>query len=196
MEYFATLRLPNRTMEILNRCHLYLQAITISDIASACGKYILPAAKTGSTAPIRSSTLQWVFQGRPSKSEWAIWRSTLAHLEEHDRLCQPLGLWLCSTHQQWEYSLQPTTNTLYYRHRDLQYCYQPIVQPNPRTPQQSRPWYDRHRSIPIQGFPSEPLHPVSLEHDSAMTGSLFQVATSPTPIPVPDERQQQEHIGQ
>ncbi len=29
-----------------------------------------------------------------------------------------------------------------------------------------------------------------------MTGSLSQVATSPTPTPVPDERQQQEHIGQ
>jgi hypothetical protein len=47
MEFFNRLGLPPKTVEQRNRCHLYLQVITISDITSACGKYILPSIKHG-----------------------------------------------------------------------------------------------------------------------------------------------------
>jgi hypothetical protein len=67
MEFFNTLGLPTNTMERLNRCRLYLKVITISDITSACGKYILTGIKYGHTSLVRHSELEWVIQGKPTK---------------------------------------------------------------------------------------------------------------------------------
>ena len=69
MEFFNTLGLPPKTMEQLNMCRLYLQVITISDITSACGKYILPSIKHGQATHGRHSTLEWVIQGKPTKAD-------------------------------------------------------------------------------------------------------------------------------
>jgi hypothetical protein len=185
MEFFQTLHLSHTTMEQLNRCRLYLQVVTVSDISSACGKYILPMTKTGNIDPARSSTLRWVTQGKPTKADWSIWARSLAHFEQHGRLIQPLGPWIATTHQRWEYFLHPETHIVYFRRDNTQHSYTPIIQPNPRTRQQSRPWYDFHSPTPLLQYPQGPLHPVTLEHDFAITGSLFQVAYSSNPIPQP-----------
>jgi len=133
MEFFRSLHLPHTTIEQLNRCRLYLQVVTVSDISSACGKYILPTIKTGNIVPARSSTLRWVTQGKPTKADWSIWARSLAHLEQHGRLIQPLGPWIATTHQRWEYFLHPQTRIVYFRRDNTQHSYTPIIRPNPRT---------------------------------------------------------------
>jgi hypothetical protein len=59
MTLFRTLSLPSSTITILNRCRLYLQVITVADIASADGKLIVPWVKDGLRHRDRFSTLHW-----------------------------------------------------------------------------------------------------------------------------------------
>jgi hypothetical protein len=99
MDFFLTLKLPTTLMERLNRCRVYLQVITLSDTTTACGKYLLPTIKTGTRQATRHSTLQWPTQGSPTKSDWKLWNTILSHLENNNRLIQPLGLWIHPTHQ-------------------------------------------------------------------------------------------------
>jgi hypothetical protein len=47
MDYFLSCNLKTNVLRILNRCRLYLQVLTLSDITSADGTYILPAVKNG-----------------------------------------------------------------------------------------------------------------------------------------------------
>jgi len=74
MEAFIRQRTPIKHMRILNRCRLYLQVITLSDITTADGLIILPEIKQGIRIENRPSTLQWPTQGDPPQSEWRIWR--------------------------------------------------------------------------------------------------------------------------
>lgn len=191
MEYFLQMDFSNNTMQRLNRCRLYLQAITISDITSACGAYILSAAKTGSVAPIRQSTLNWVYQGKPSKTDWSVWKSALEHLERGDRLRQPLGQWVQPTHQLWEYYYHPMTDILYYAKADTILSYNSFVRPNPKTRQQHRPWFDLSKPVSVRPLPHDSMHPVTVDHDSALTGSLCRIDISPNSIPVPVATPQQ-----
>jgi len=57
MDYFVDLGLPNKTLSILNRCRVYLQVITLSDIATANGLSILPCIKGGIRETTRTSKL-------------------------------------------------------------------------------------------------------------------------------------------
>jgi hypothetical protein len=47
MEIFLSLKLKRSDLIFLNKCCIYLWVITLSDITSADGLYILPAAKMG-----------------------------------------------------------------------------------------------------------------------------------------------------
>jgi len=91
MEVFAQQRPSVSVMATLNRCRLYLQVFTVSDIATADGIRITKEAKQGIRSKIRPSRLMWPAQGRPSNQEWAIWTRHLAHLEDRHKLRQPLG---------------------------------------------------------------------------------------------------------
>jgi hypothetical protein len=91
MEVFAQQRPSVSVMPTLNRCRLYLQVFTVSDIATADGIRITKEAKQGIRSKIRPSRLMWPAQGRPSNQEWAIWTRHLAHLEDRHKLRQPLG---------------------------------------------------------------------------------------------------------
>jgi len=53
MDYFIALRLQPAVLGTLNRCRVYLQVLTLSDITSADGSYILPEANLGQHAPTR-----------------------------------------------------------------------------------------------------------------------------------------------
>ena len=59
----------------LNYCRLYLQAITISDLAMASGD-ALDSSKLVGQALLQSRRTRWIHvnQDRPSEAEWALWR--------------------------------------------------------------------------------------------------------------------------
>jgi hypothetical protein len=81
-------------MRLLNYCRLYLQVVTLSDIALADGHTIDPAMQTGHISLLSSSTT-WlhVNQRKPDPRTWKVWQAFLRmlslHLEDH-----PLGAWL------------------------------------------------------------------------------------------------------
>jgi hypothetical protein len=112
MDYFISQRLLHRTLSVLNSCRVYLQVITLADITSADGRYILSEAKAGTCIPHRTSNLDWPIQGRPSPSDWRLWRQTLAYLEDKGQLVSPLGSWRTSSHQQWHTYYNPVNNTV------------------------------------------------------------------------------------
>ena len=113
MDFFQQCKLTVKDMRVLNRCRLYLQVLTVSDIMTADGKAILPAIKTGQLLDDRPSNLLWPTQGRPSPQEWNIWKQHLAHMENKGKLVQPLGKWIASTHQRWRYLSDLTTDIVY-----------------------------------------------------------------------------------
>lgn len=86
MDYFVRLGLPNKTLEIINRCGLYLQAFSLSHVVAANGQTILSSINEGHHQDTRTSTLLWPTQERPPALEWNVWSTYLAGLERHGRL--------------------------------------------------------------------------------------------------------------
>jgi len=113
MDYFVSLRLPHSALKSLNYCRLYLQVITLSDISSADGTYILPEAKMGLPLPYRTSVLHWPTQGRPHSEAWVVWRHSLSYLEEREKLIQKLGEWKEPSHQKWQAYFNPEDQNAY-----------------------------------------------------------------------------------
>jgi hypothetical protein len=113
LQYFLDQKLHHSTLDSINRCRIYLQVITIADITSADGTYILPEVKLGQHPSGRKSTLQWPYQGRPAASDWITWRNSLLLLENRGKLAQPLGDWTMQPHQIWHTFLDITTSIAY-----------------------------------------------------------------------------------
>jgi hypothetical protein len=85
MDYFVDLGLPNKTLSILNRCRVYLQVITLSDIATANGLSILPCIKGDIRETTRTSKLLSPYQDCPPSPEWNLWSSHLGERERYGR---------------------------------------------------------------------------------------------------------------
>jgi len=118
MDYFVTLRIPLNVLCILNACRLYLQVVTVSDICSADGKYILPEINAGNPIMHRHSNLAWPIQDRPQPADWRIWRHHLAYLEDKGQLITPLGRWTAKSHQQWHSYYNSEMKILYVKDAD------------------------------------------------------------------------------
>jgi hypothetical protein len=94
VEFFIRQKLPTKILGVLNKCCLYLQVITLSDIVSAPGNYILPEVKIGQRTPDRISTLSWPVQGLSSRQDWRHWQQELSPLEHWGKLITTLGKWI------------------------------------------------------------------------------------------------------
>jgi len=171
-----------KIMSTLNRCRLYLQVLTLSDITTADGRSILEEAKQGQPLPDRRSTLLWPAQGLPPKQDWNIWRQYLGYLEERGKLIVPLGPWLASTHQEWRYVWDPSTGIAYDSFCNPPLLYHPLATSRPLR---SGPWFQSDRGIPSNSLPME-VNPISLQSQDSTGGSFFCIKTSPNPIPAAD----------
>jgi hypothetical protein len=86
----------------LNYCRLYLQAITISDIAKITGD-ALDNSKLAGQISLQSSTTKWIKinQERPSEKEWTLYRkANRLWSDENGNLITLLRKWLLPIHQQ------------------------------------------------------------------------------------------------
>jgi hypothetical protein len=116
MDHFVHQGYKASQLTRLNRCHIYLQVITLTDIASADGTCIIPDVFIGLPLTDRKSTLQWPSQQRPSETDWALWSSALQSLQPRNRLTTPLGNWLVAEfHQTWFWLRDPHLPHLYRR---------------------------------------------------------------------------------
>jgi hypothetical protein len=91
------------TMVRINRCRIYLQATTTSDIANADGTHItdfawgMPDNDGKEKLNPRKSKQEWPRQTRPGPKSWTAWRNALKkHLSidgKSTRLRAALGKW-------------------------------------------------------------------------------------------------------
>ncbi len=173
------LREPNNksTIIILNRCRLYLQVLTMSDITSADGRYILPGIKEGHRHNDRKSTLNWPQQARPPVRDWKVWSRALGFFETRGQLTTPLGEWTNPSHQTWLSFIDPF---YHYYQMDAQNYWQkfrPISYSTCQTTRGRRGlWYDTTPSATTP--PSGKLYPATKQTDLVAMGSLFKVNCS------------------
>jgi hypothetical protein len=99
----------------LNACRLFLQATTVADITTGCGRYITQSAWAGRLDTTRYRKYDWPYQGIPTATEWKLWQEAL-----HKALCyhqkvlrRHLGRWLREGSTHWYYST--TEERLYHK---------------------------------------------------------------------------------
>lgn len=108
----------------INRCRIFLKAITIADITTSDGKKIRRNVWEGQANEDKyweRHQLNWPQQGRPSNSDWQHWRSALKCLlipyTATRYLSSPLGEWCESECNNWKWFLDTPTDTLWERIR-------------------------------------------------------------------------------
>jgi hypothetical protein len=123
---------PNaKELRIINRCRLYLKAITLSDICTAEGDFITeyswnPMKLHQSVKQEKLSSLNYPNQ-QPPKRGWEVWRKFLKKLTKdtnHKKLITKLGAWKYKHYEldgKWLMYVSQINKTLYIRNDDQQY---------------------------------------------------------------------------
>jgi hypothetical protein len=94
MANFGRMLFPAMVLAKINRCRIFLQAVTIADITDGSGNKITEEAWHGKPSINLTPHLQWGWQPRPPESFWAAWRQALSKLcARHCELRTPLGRW-------------------------------------------------------------------------------------------------------
>jgi hypothetical protein len=105
-------------LRVLNYCRLYLQAVTMADIATAHGDALDYALVLGGSSPTSSSSNYChTNQDLPNPPSWKIWLR-LCNLIEAKLSHQPLGQWLLPAPQlrrDWPYYYDHSSSALYVR---------------------------------------------------------------------------------
>jgi hypothetical protein len=179
-DFFIRQNLPHKELDVLNRCCLYLQVVTLSDIAAANGQYILPGARNGVRDNARVSRLSWPEQGKPTAGEWSQWKSALSSLELYGRLKVPLEKWISSPHQQWVHFMDEQSGTVY-EVRDTTRRFLPILH-NVRTRSGHQCWIDTATGQSTLLIP-EVLLPATITHQTQTTRTLASVIHSTSALP-------------
>ena len=103
-------------LDAINRCRIYLQVMTLAEIASADGESITEKAWVGTYDLTAVSSYKWPRQPKPPSRDWGVWRNalTVCFLATGRRLRRPLGKWL-QNDAQWEWFSAPDERRLYQR---------------------------------------------------------------------------------
>jgi len=108
----------------LNQCHMYLQAIFLSNICNGMGTAINPQMLEGKVQC--PSIYEWPKTDKPSPTEWQEWRCTLMlalSLGRSEQQAIPLGKWKPEKCNANGFFLEPNNNHLI-EHQDKQwFCY-------------------------------------------------------------------------
>ena len=93
-----------KQLQVLNRCRLALKLFFLSDIATACGRFI-NITLVLQPAPQDKSVSSFVFPNeRPSQSDWRLWLEFwTAFAGPGWSLRHPLGNWKHPTHRRWDW---------------------------------------------------------------------------------------------
>ena len=102
MNVFLRWKLTNTDMEYLNTYRIYLQVITVEDVATLDGRNAIEAYFQ--CRKVRQSILKWPCQVEPPKKMKDMWKALM------NRLCSigttlvcTLGIWEKPSHQIWNY---------------------------------------------------------------------------------------------
>jgi len=103
-------------LQMINTCRMYLQVITLSDIATAKGDRILQVVMEGKRHDQRHSELLWPVISRPPERFWAQWCLFLVYIAMGTRIFHPLGNWLKPSNQTWHWYHAPGDFLYEYKH--------------------------------------------------------------------------------
>lgn len=110
---------PQETQDI-NNVRLFLQVLTLADISSHAGRYILDQFlfKNKALPASFKSPYTWHKQVSPGEKSWALWRNALAReCKTKKQIKDPLKQWLSTSMSPWTTFYSPSTNRVYQKHR-------------------------------------------------------------------------------
>jgi len=190
MDYFIQQGYSGASLGLLNRCRLYLQIISLADIASVDGSCIIPEVFCGIPLTDRTSTLRWPHQQRPNQKAWDLWSAALRKLQPCNCLIHPLGPWSTHVqHQSWHW-FRDSNHSVLYRWEPSDDSWRKYISfPNPRlsTRLSASTVFDINRGCPIARPPSS-LFPASISVDrytqlaTAVVGPAFPAPPLPHPV--------------
>ena len=105
-------KIPEWAWAGINRCRLYLKVNTITDIVTLDGKYI-PADIRMVKRKLRESALNFPLQLRPNKDDIEQWTYLLGQISSNGHLFTPLGKWLRSPDQIFQYVIAKDRDIIY-----------------------------------------------------------------------------------
>ena len=104
----------------LNKCRIFLQAVTLANISTGDGTLITQSAWKGIEDDLAAPRYQWMKQGPLTTSDWNLWQQALSKCfcTRGLNLKHPLGKWTSHTlgAHQWYYD--PTSERLLEQHGD------------------------------------------------------------------------------
>lgn len=107
--------IPHSKHKDFNKCRMYLQVISLSEISTGLGRHILHDSSKGikSEHPLRD--YNWPKVPTPTPQQWVVWRSCLrtTFAPKRSKLTKPMEEWL-TPDDGWEWFIHPTTRELHH----------------------------------------------------------------------------------
>ena len=117
MEEFVRFGYTKQKLQLLNKCRIYLQAISLSDIANGQGNQIVKNYLEGRRDAARRSTFAWPNTKRPGYNDWYTWSSAIKEVfcsnDTGAILKQSLGVWKHTQYCDWDWYYDPAHDLLY-----------------------------------------------------------------------------------
>ena len=103
-------------LQVLNRCRIYLQVMTVSDIMNGYGNGFTSMFKCRKTHQ-KLKNYKWPFQPEPTPSMKKLWSKALRKTFglKAGKTTHQLGLWLHSNISLWIWFFHPTSSSLFQR---------------------------------------------------------------------------------
>ena len=121
MQHLESLHLSEAEDQAFQRCRLFLQATTLTDICTADGTQITEESWSGSRRENEPMHYKWPFQKRPPPPDWTVWITVLNTLtfvgngNRNRTLLHPLGIWNDAMRNKWQWFFAPEESRLYHR---------------------------------------------------------------------------------
>ena len=117
MEEFVRFGYTKKKLQLLNKCRIYLHAISLADIVNGRGNQISKNYLQGHRDVARRSTFSWPDTKRPGYSAWCTWSSAIREVfcinDTGVTLKNPLGVWEHIQYCDWDWYYDPTHDILY-----------------------------------------------------------------------------------
>ncbi len=115
---FVTQKLPPWMWGPINKCRLFMQAVTLADIATFDGTHIPQEVYLVKNA-YRKNTIRFPLAKRPPKTDRVQWQYYIRFITQDKReLLTPLTYWSRTPYQLFPYAWDPTTHLIYSQSHD------------------------------------------------------------------------------